>query len=143
MMPQRRPTGRIVEQEQDGGAKERDRSGLEMDQSREGESEDGKDNHRRNRLAHQLRIGDRVLWSRPSPGPWPQGRRHAAPQIRWMARHCTAGTTRMTGVSSWAEIHEGEMRRRADDDVGRIADQGRRAADIGGEDLGEKEGIGR
>ena len=33
------------------------------------------------------------------------------------------------------EVVERQAGRRADDDVGRVADQGRRAADVGGEDL--------
>ena len=40
------------------------------------------------------------------------------------------------------EVHEGQTGRRPDDDVGRIADQGRGAADVAGEDLGEQERIG-
>ena len=37
------------------------------------------------------------------------------------------------------EVDEGVARRRADHDVGRVADEGRRAADVGGHDLGEEE----
>ena len=38
---------------------------------------------------------------------------------------------------------EGEAGGRADQDIGRIADQGRRAADIGAQHLAEEEGEGR
>ena len=37
------------------------------------------------------------------------------------------------------EVREREARGRADHDVGRVADEGRRAADVGGHDLGEEE----
>ena len=41
------------------------------------------------------------------------------------------------------EIVKRDSRERTDQDVGRIADQGRGAADVRGEDLCEEEGIGR
>ena len=65
------------------------------------------------------------------------------PQRTWMMTACTAMITRMTGVRFVDEVVEGEADLRADQDVGRIADQGGGAADIGGEDLGEQVRIGR
>src|SRR5262249_19776387 len=65
------------------------------------------------------------------------------PQIQWTSVACTAITT----SAAWHDIdQEGieiEARLGADQDVGRIADQGRGAADIRGEHFSEQERKGR
>ena len=69
--------------------------------------------------------------------------RMRAPQIRCVSSSWTAITTTMTGVRWMTKSLKLRLRGRADDDVRRIADQGRRAADIRGEHLGEQKRIGR
>src|SRR5262249_45400357 len=76
----------------------------------------------------------------------------ALPHKRWIISACAAMTTMITGVrwmtkafkssrpSEPIRVSRGE---RADQDVGRIPDQRRGAADIGGEHLGEQERIRR
>ena len=65
------------------------------------------------------------------------------PQTQWIMIACTTITTMMTGARWMTKSLKREPDLRADQDVGRIADQRRGAADVGGEDLGEQERIGR
>ena len=79
-----------------------------------------------------------MTWARSSAAA-----RMPRPHIRWIITsldHQHDDDHRRQVID---EVVEVEPDQRADQDVGRIADQGGGAADVGGEDLGEQEGIGR
>ena len=133
----------IVEQHQYRRAEQRDRAGLQSEgPSRDESGDDAANNEERG--AHQRQVGDHAaLIERHDPRPRFRGRPHVAPpdQMRGDQLRChDDNDDRRQGDD---EIVKAEMRRRADDDVGRIADQGCRAADVRGEHFGEEERVGR
>jgi hypothetical protein len=133
----------IVEQHEHGGAGDRDGRRLEMQRAREDERGQHRREHR-DRAAQQHPIGHhagrihahdqdaalRARLQRTPPDQVDKRRLHGHHQQR---RRRDIGEE---GV-------EVEARLRADQDIGRVADQGRGAADIGGEHLGEQKRKGR
>ena len=134
----------VVEQHQHGGAEHGDGGGLQMQRPRQHEG----DHHRRSSttsdclsssqssmvsaalIAMHARLGAGVALSVLAPEQMDHQRLH---------HHDDDDHRREVDD----EIVEVEADLRADQDVGRIADQRRGAADIGGEDFGEQIGIGR
>ncbi len=132
----------IVQQQQQACAHHG--NGGRLQAQRVGQNEAGDDQRKHDhRLFEQGRVGDRLAFSvlhhaRPRlvigdhvPAPYQpdHNQRHDHDEGR-------------DGRQVDQEIIEAEPHRRADHDVGRIADEGRRAPDIGSEYFGEQERVG-
>jgi hypothetical protein len=132
----------VVQQHQQGGASHADRARLQADEARRDERADDEREHG-HRLLQQAVIGDRLLLvERHHLRPRLRRRRHPSAPDQVHGDYVNGKDDRYHRAEVDDECVEREPNLRADEDVRRIADQRRRAADVRGQDLREQIGIG-
>ena len=127
------------DQHEDARRRERDDAGLDAERAVGHEAHDDEGDHD-DALAQEDRVLDLLPLVEVSERVLVRvvdAELSAEEQVEQREHHGEREQRRRSVVED--EVDEGVARRRADHDVGRVADQRRRAADVGGHDLGEEE----
>jgi hypothetical protein len=138
-----RGAAEIVQQQQERRARQCDAAGLQADRAGQDEGEDDQADDEQG-LAQQRPVGDglaRMEGHDARAGGLVDAQRAAPDEMvdQQLRRQDEEDDRRQIDD----EIVERKAGGRTDDDVRGIADEGGGAADVGGEDLGEEEGVGR